>query len=77
MRRLCVLTVLVCAFALTGCVLWSPVGENAPPAVTTVAPIHSEAPSTEPIPTERETETDTPKTEYFPNETDDDHTKRY
>ena len=79
MRKRLILLVLVCTLALTGCDLLSPVGGNTAPAVTTANPIRSETPSTEPVPTAPETEAETapPVTEYFPNETDDDHTKRY
>lgn len=79
MRKRLILLVFVCALALTGCDLLSPVGESTAPAVTTATPICSDAPSTEPVPTAPETEAETapPVTEYFPNVTDDDHTKRY
>lgn len=82
MKKTLLLFILICALVLVGCDVFAPTGEGTASPSTTASPMRTETPDadsalTEPIPTERETETDTPKTEYFPNETDDSHTKRY
>ncbi len=79
MRKILFLALLLCGLAwMTGCNPFAGTGGG-----TTESTLPQSAPVTEPetvepvTVTEPETEPPTPETSYFPNEPDDDHTKRY